>query len=61
MGESTTIKLTLTGSFIGQTRRQRETLKGLGLTRVGRTVVVRDDPPTRGMIGKIAHLVRVES
>ena len=53
------IKVTLLGSPIGQTQRQRQTLRGLGLTKVGKTVVVRDDPPTRGMIGKVAHLVRV--
>ncbi len=55
------IKVTLRGSPIGSTERQRQTLRGLGLTRVGKTVVVRETPATRGMIQKVAHLVRVES
>jgi large subunit ribosomal protein L30 len=55
------LKVTLKGSPIGQTQRQRQTLRGLGLTRIGRTVVVRETAATLGMIQKIAHLVRVES
>jgi len=54
------IRVTFTGSFSGCTRRQRETLKGLGLTRAGRSVIVRDHPSVRGMIRKVAHLVSVE-
>jgi large subunit ribosomal protein L30 len=61
MAEQRTIKVTLTRSPIGQTQRQRRTLRGLGLTRVGRTAVVRDDEVTRGMIEKVAHLLSVES
>jgi large subunit ribosomal protein L30 len=61
MNEASTMKLTLKGSPIGHTRRQRSTLRGLGLTRVGKTVVVRDDGPTRGMVEKVLHLVDVES
>jgi large subunit ribosomal protein L30 len=61
MSDKGSLKVTLTGSPIGKTERQRQTLRGLGLTRVGKTVVVRDNPPTRGMIDKVAHLVRVES
>lgn len=61
MAAGGTLKVTLVASPIGQTQRQRQTLRGLGLTRVGKTVAVRDNPPTRGMIRKVAHLVRVES
>ena len=61
MPKGGTIKLTLTGSPIGHTQRQRRTLLGLGLTRMGKTVQVRDSEPNRGMIEKVAHLVRVES
>jgi large subunit ribosomal protein L30 len=60
-GEKRTIKLTLTGSPIGCTRRQRETLSGLGLTWRERTVIRMDSPATRGMVRKVAHLVRVEA
>jgi len=55
------LKVTMVGSVIGQTERQRQTLRGLGLTRRGRSVTVRADAPTLGMIKKISHLVRVES
>lgn len=61
MADGTMLKVTLKSSPIGQTQRQRETLRGLGLTRVGKTVVVRDNAATLGMIQKVAHLVRVES
>lgn len=61
MSKAENLKVTLTASPIGKTARQRQTLRGLGLTRVGKTVEVRDNPPTRGMIEKVAHLVRVES
>lgn len=59
--EAKTVTVTLIGSSIGQTERQRRTLRGLGLTRIGRTVVVRADAPTLGMIEKVRHLVRVEA
>ena len=41
-------------------RWQRGTLRGLGLTRRGRCVVVRSTPPILGMISKVSHLVTVE-
>jgi large subunit ribosomal protein L30 len=61
MVDAKTVKVTLVGSPIGQTKRQRQTLRGLGLTRRGKTVEVRADPPTLGMIEKVQHLVRVEA
>ena len=61
MSDGSILKVTLTGSPIGQDQRQRRTLRGLGLSRVGKTVAVRSTPPVRGMIRKVAHLVRVES
>jgi large subunit ribosomal protein L30 len=48
-----------TGSAIGRPERQRNTLLGLGLTRVGRTRVLEDTPSVRGMIAKVAHLVKI--
>ncbi len=54
------ITVTLVGSFSGCTERQRATLRGLGLTRRGRSSVLRDTSPVRGMIGKVGHLVVVE-
>ena len=54
------IRITMTGSLSGCTERQRATLRGLGLKRRGRTVIVRNTAPIRGMITKVAHLVKVE-
>ena len=54
------IRVTLAGSHTGCTKRQRGTLRGLGLTRRGRSVILRATPAIRGMIRKVAHLVRVE-
>ena len=54
------VKVTLLGSYRGCTERQRATLRGLGLMRRGRTVVLRETDPVRGMITKVAHLVKVE-
>ena len=47
------------GSPIGRPRAQRETLKGLGLDKIGRRANLVDTPAVRGMIAKVAHLVRV--
>jgi large subunit ribosomal protein L30 len=54
-----TIKVTQVRSQIGGTRRQRESLRGLGLRGIGWSVTVADTPATRGLIGKVAHLVQV--
>lgn len=55
------IKVTLTGSPIGCFERQRSTLRGLGLTRMGKTVEIERTPAVMGMIRKVAHLVRVDA
>ncbi len=54
------IKVTLRRSGIGTSPRQRQTLRGLGLTRLGRSVIVKDSAAVRGMIAKVAHLVDTE-
>ena len=56
---SKTIKVEQTGSPIRRRHDQRETLIGLGLNRIGRVAEVPDTPATRGMIAKVAHIVRV--
>jgi len=61
MAETNMLKVRLTRSPIGTTQRQRQTLRGLGLTRVGKTVIVRDNEPTRGRIRAVGHLVEVKS
>ena len=59
MKNRTTITLEQVASPIGRPGAQRETLRGLGLNRIGRRSRVIDTPATRGMIAKVAHLVRV--
>ncbi|MGV3635170.1 MAG: 50S ribosomal protein L30 [Pseudorhodoplanes sp.] len=59
MAANKTIKVEQTGSPIRRDRTQRATLIGLGLNKIGRTKNVPDTPSTRGMIAKVAHLVRV--
>jgi large subunit ribosomal protein L30 len=48
-----------TRSPIGRPADQRQTLIGLKLNRIGRQSVLEDTPAVRGMIAKVAHLVRV--
>jgi len=55
-----TIRVTQVRSVIGYDRRQRATLRGLGLRRMHQTVELRDSPPVRGMLAKVPHLVKVE-
>ena len=54
------IKVTQTGSTIGRPDIQKANLRGLGLTKMGKTVELEDTPSIRGMIRKVAHLVKVE-
>jgi len=54
------VRVTWVKSMIGSNERQRATLRGLGLRRLNQTVELKDAPAVRGMIGKVAHLVRVE-
>ncbi|NLD39467.1 MAG: 50S ribosomal protein L30 [Desulfatiglans sp.] len=54
------IKLTLVKSGIGKNKRIRETLKGLGLTKLNRTVCLNNTAPIRGMIEKVLYMVKVE-
>jgi large subunit ribosomal protein L30 len=46
-------------SGIGRNKKIRETLKGLGLTRLNKTVSLKNNPATRGMIEKVSFLVKV--
>ena len=54
------LKVTQTRSLIGRPRPQRDTVRGLGLKRIGHTVVKEDRPEIRGMLFKVSHLVEVE-
>jgi large subunit ribosomal protein L30 len=60
MADKKTVKVTQTGSPIGRKPGQRETLIGLGLNKIRRSRELEDTPAVRGMIRKVAHLVKVE-
>ncbi|CAO3419394.1 50S ribosomal protein L30 [Azospirillum palustre] len=61
MSDKKTVVVTQIGSPIGRKHDQRETLVGLGLNKLHRTRELEDTPAVRGMIAKVAHLVRVEN
>ena len=56
-----TIIVRQTGSPIRRPKDQRDTLKGLHLNKIGRIAELPDTPHIRGMIAKVAHMVRVEN
>ena len=55
------LKVTLVRSGINRPDVQKLTIKGLGLTRMHKSVVLNDTPAIRGMIRKVSHLVTVEA
>ncbi|MCX5878107.1 MAG: 50S ribosomal protein L30 [Deltaproteobacteria bacterium] len=56
-----TLRVTLLKSGIGRNKKIRGTLKGLGLTRLHKTVVLNNTPAIRGMINKVCFMVKVEA
>ena len=54
------IQVTLVRSGIGKNEKVRRTLRGLGLTRLHKTVILNNTPAIRGMINKVSYMVRVE-
>ncbi len=54
------LKITLTRSPIGHPEKHRKVLIGLGLTKLNRSVIRKDTPEIRGMVGKVSHLVSME-
>jgi large subunit ribosomal protein L30 len=54
------LKVTQVRSAIARPGKQRLVLRGLGLTRMNKSVVLNDTAPIRGMIRKVQHLVRVD-
>ncbi|MHA7836298.1 MAG: 50S ribosomal protein L30 [bacterium] len=59
MAEKKKIRVQQVKSLIGYDRRQRATVRGLGLTRIRQVVEVEDTDSVRGMINKVGHLVVV--
>ena len=60
MSEPRKIRVRQVRSAIGFDRRQRATLRGLGIRRHQQSALVEDTPAVRGMIAKVIHLVKVE-
>ena len=54
------LKVTLVKSMIGRPEKQRKVLRGMGLTKLNRTVELQDTPSIRGMINAVSHLVKAE-
>ena len=54
-----TLRLTQMKSANGSDKRQKDTLRSLGLRRIRHSVEVSDSPQIRGMIAKVRHLVEV--
>jgi large subunit ribosomal protein L30 len=54
------MKVTQIKSRNGSDKRQLDTLRSLGLRRIGHTVKVKDTPQSRGMVHRVRHLIRVE-
>jgi len=54
------LKVTQTKSVISEKQNQRETLRSLGLKRIGDSVIREDTAANRGYVRTVAHLVEVE-
>jgi large subunit ribosomal protein L30 len=54
------LKITLVKSMIGRPEKHRKVLRGMGLTKINKTVELKDTPSTRGMAHAVSHLVKVE-
>ncbi len=54
------LKVTYIKSAIGYPQRHKDTVRALGLRKLGQTVEHKDTPVIRGMVHKVAHLVEVE-
>lgn len=52
------LQVTLVRSPIGCPKDQKQTVKAMGLNRIGKTVTLPDNPSVRGMVRKVAHLIK---
>lgn len=60
MAAKKSLQITQTKSVISEKQNQRDTLRSLGLRKIGQTVVREDTPQNRGYVRAVAHLVKVE-
>ena len=54
------LKITLVKSMIGRPEKHRKVLRGMGLTKLNKTVELQNTPSIRGMIDAVSHLVKAE-
>jgi large subunit ribosomal protein L30 len=54
------VKVTQVKSRNGADKRQLDTLRSLGLRRIGHTVDLKDTPQARGMVHRVRHLVKID-
>ncbi|HBF13595.1 MAG TPA: 50S ribosomal protein L30 [Deltaproteobacteria bacterium] len=59
MSQNKKMKIKLVHSVAGCNVRQRQTVKGLGLTKINQVKEIQDTPALRGMVRKVVHLVSV--
>ena len=57
---ATSLKVTQIKSKISEKQNQRDTLRSLGLKKIGQSVVREDNAQNRGYVRTVAHLVKVE-
>jgi large subunit ribosomal protein L30 len=55
-----TVKVTQIKSKNGSNQKQLDTLRSLGLRKIGQTVEVQDSPQARGMLHRVRHLIKVQ-
>ena len=55
------LKVTLVRSGTNRPQKHKDTIRGLGLTRLHKSVLLNDTPAIRGMIRAVSHMVRVEA
>lgn len=57
---SGTLKVTLFKSMIGRPEKHRRVLRGMGLTKINKTVELKDTASIRGMVNAVSHMVKVK-
>ena len=60
MADAKKIRVTQAKSTHGRLQSHKDTMRGLGLRRIHHTVELNDTPEVRGMINKVAYLLRIE-
>lgn len=57
---SAKLKITLIKSMVGRPEKQRKVVRGMGLTKLNKSVWLNDTPSIRGMVNAVSHLVKAE-